>query len=904
MGWLPDKYQPLRDLVRRGDVDADLQDEMTHHLEAQIEANLAAGMTPEQAEAQARQRFGDVTRYRREAHREDRSHRRSDQRRESFTVARQEIRRAWRSLRRTPSFSLVAVMTLAVGIAASVAVFTVLDAIVLRPLPYPAADRLVRIMHPVPKIGPGHEWNISIAEFELFQREARSLAVVALYGNQRLTVSIDDQANRINAGMVSAGALPLLGASPLLGRLLVESDNDVASPTVVVLSEPYWRSRFGGAPDVVGASIRIEGATAEIVGVVAGNVALPDWPVDLWVPQRYQPGGPPHNSHVYRAIARLTEGATPETVSRELAALAAGYIDRFPTVYSQRFMENTGFTTRAVPWKDTVVGEAPRTLWVLFAASILVLLIAAANVANLFLVRSQTLRREVAVRALLGANRRQLAWHHFAEAILVAGAGLLVGLGLAWGGLRMLVAGLPNGAGPGGVTLPRLTEVVLDGHGVGFAAAVALLAGLAFVVIQFTIDPKGGEAVRAAQGTTPSRRENATRHLLVVTQVAVAMVLLAAAGLLIRSLQSLRNVNPGFDPSGVMVADLALPFNEYRTYDRTTEFYRLLTQRLEELPSIQVASVGSVVPLEAEDGCSVFDYPDRDPSTNVACILNAIVGPGYFTALGIKLDGRDLTWADIDGKTGGMLISDALARRIFPDGRVLDRAVNGPSPRTGAMYRVVGMTQDLRWEGLDRLPVEVGYFPIEAIPGTWLWSPPARMRLIVKVSGGSPLAVMPEIRRLVREIDPGAAVENPRTMDDIVTASMRRVSVLMLLLGISAAAALFLSVIGLYGVIAYTVARRTREIGVRIAIGAPAGSVRRTVVRQSLMVVAAGIGIGLLGTLVMGRLLASFLVGVAPNDPVTLIAVVAVLAAVAVVASLRPAMRAAAIDPVVALRSD
>ncbi len=904
MRWLPDKYQPLRDIFRRGDVDADLRDEMAHHIEAQVEANLAAGMSAEQAEAEARRRFGDPTRYRSEASREEVRQRRGDHRRERFTVARQEMRRAWRALRRTPSFSLVAVLTLAVGIAASVAVFTVLDAVVLRPLPYPDADRLVRIFHPVPKIGPNQEWNISIAEFELFGRERRTFDAVAIYGNQRLTVAFDDQASRVNAGMVSAGALPLLGASPLAGRLLTEGDNDVASPAVVLLSERYWRTRFGASPEVIGATLRIEGAAAEIVGVVAGRIGLPDWTVDLWVPQRYTPGAPPANNHVYWAVARLAPGVTPDAASRELAALATTYVDRFPTAYSPRFMENTGFTTRTVLWKDATIGDAPRTLWVLFAASALVLLIAAANVGNLFLVRSQTLRREVAVRSLLGANRSQLAWHHLAEAVLVVGAGLLLGLGLASVGLELLLAAMPDEAGRSGVTLPRLAEVALDARGVVFASGIALLAGLGFVAVQFASDPEGGEAVRAAQGLTASRRENAARHLLVVAQVAVAMVLLAAAGLLIRSFQSLRTVESGFDPSGVLVADLALPFSEYQTYERTTGFYRQLSQRLEELPSVRVATVGSAVPLEVDDGCSVFDYPDRDPGLNVSCILNTVIGPGYFTALGVAIEGRDLTWADIDGQTGGTAVSDVLARRIFPDGRVLDRAVNGPSPRTGPSFRVVGMTRALRWQGLDRPPAEVAYFPLEAIPGTWLWRPPARMRLVVKVAGGNPLALMPEVRQIVRDIDTDAAVENPRTMDDIVSASLRRVSVLMLLLGISAVAALFLSVIGLYGVVSYTVARRTREIGVRIAVGAPAASVGRAVVRQSLVVVAAGVGVGLLGALAMGRLLAGFLVGVAPADPITLIVVVAVLLAVAVVASLRPALRAAAIDPIVALRSE
>jgi predicted permease len=389
----------------------------------------------------------------------------------------------------------------------------------------------------------------------------------------------------------------------------------------------------------------------------------------------------------------------------------------------------------------------------------------------------------------------------------------------------------------------------------------------------------------------------------VVAQVGLSVVLLAAAGLMGRTFERLRSVEPGFDPSGVLVAELALPFNAYTKYDQTTGFYRSLVQQVEQLPAVASAAVGSDLPIAASDGCSLFDYPGRPDNVSTSCIRNAVIGPGYFTTLGVTLTGRDLEWSDLDSKTGAVVLSDALGRRLFEDDP-LDKAVNGPNDRTRPPYRVAGVTRQLVWERLDQPPTEIAFFPLEPIPGTWLWFPPARMRLLVKVSRGDPVSVVPAIREIVRSLDPEVALEEPRTMEQVVAGSLLRVRLVMLLLAVSAVAALILSVVGLYGVVAYSVARRTREIGVRIAVGAPAGRVRAEILRQSLRMTGAGLVIGLAGSVLLGRLMQSLLYGVSATDPVTLVAVAALLLAVTVGASIGPATRAAAIDPVAALREE
>ncbi len=388
-----------------------------------------------------------------------------------------------------------------------------------------------------------------------------------------------------------------------------------------------------------------------------------------------------------------------------------------------------------------------------------------------------------------------------------------------------------------------------------------------------------------------------------MSQITLAVILLAAAGLMQRTFQNLRSVEPGFDPTGVVAVDVALPYSRYQRYELTTGFYRQLVDQVKTIPGVRHAAVGSDLPIEASDGCSVFDYPDRPPTTDVTCIQNAIVGPEFFTTLGITLQGRDLTWADLDSKTGAAAISDVLARRLWPGGEALDRAISGPNDRTSPPFRVVGISQGLRWRGLDRAPVESAFFPLEPIPGTWLWSPPARVVLVAKVAG-EPVSIVPNIRQLARQIEPEVAISNPRSMEQVVARSLLRVRLIMTLLALASAVAVFLSVVGLYGVIAYLVTRRTQEIGIRIALGASASSVRRRIVGQSLGLAAGGVMLGIIGALALTRFLSGLLFGVSPTDPVTLGLAAVALLLVAAGASLVPARRATRVSPIEALRSE
>ena len=608
MSWRRDRYHELGEVFRRNDVDPDVREELDHHLASRIEENVRAGMTREEAAAEARRRFGDLERYRRETRAVERGHRSSIRRRERIALALQEARRAVRALVRTPTFTVAAVATLALGIGGTTAIFTLVDAIALRPLAYPAADRLVRVYHPVPKVGPGARWGISAAEFFHFRRHARTLDAIGVARTSRYNLSLAGRASQVNGGMVSASLLPLLGIRPVLGRLLTDDDNTRRKLDVVLLSERIWREQFGADSSLVGAEVRVEGSAAQVVGIVTG-AGLPGAAVDLWLPQPLDPGARAYNDHSYFAVARLADGVTPLQAEAELRSFLATYTETFPSAYSQAFMDRTGFTIELVPLKQDVVGDAARLLWVLLAAVGLVLAIACFNIGNLFLVRVHARRREVAVRSVLGASRGQIAWHHLSESLVLSlGAGVL-GIGLAWAGLRLFLGFLPGGRDPRvAALLPRLAEVQLGWVGVLFALGVALAAGVLFGLAPLFLSLRAGEALRrAGRGLTPSRRETAVRGGLVVAQIVMAVVLLAGAGLMLRTIQQLRMVEPGFDPTGVLAIDLALPYSRYQRHAESASWLDRLARRVEALPGVTRAGFGSDLPLEmGRGGCAIM----------------------------------------------------------------------------------------------------------------------------------------------------------------------------------------------------------------------------------------------------------------------------------------------------------
>jgi putative ABC transport system permease protein len=818
-----------------------------------------------------------------------------------------EGRHAARTLWRAPSFSLITLVTLALGIGAATAIFTLLDSVVLRPLPYANADRLVDLSSPVPKLKGQSVWGLARHEMFYFLQNGHSLENLGVYQLDQATVlgGGGGRPERVRRVATSASLFDVLGFRPALGRLLVAEDNHSRTPAVVVLSHGYWARRFGAAPDVVGRTLDVEGLPLTVVGVLPPGADLPDLTVDLWAPA-WVDSTTVFNNHTWSAIGRLRPGVSAADAERDLAPLTNRLPEVFPSVYNPRWVVNTGFRTAVVPLRDAVVGPLlTRALWTLFGAVALVLLIAGANVANLFLVRLDARRRELAVRAALGAGRAQLAWQSLTESLLLALLAAVLAMAIAQGMLRAILAVAPS-------ELPRLSEVHLSSAGIAFAGGVALLAGAAFGVL-----PLMGERLdlgllrEAGRGLTSSRRGMAVRRVLVASQMALAVVLLAAAVLMVRTFRNLRAVQPGFDPSGVLTLDVALPEQRYggslpyaQAAELATGFYQQLADRVRGLPGVRAVGFTDRMPLVSGDWCTgiTLEGPTPEAATG-ACPPSTLVSPGYFEAMGIRVEGRAPDWSGMLAHDGAVVVSRAFADHRWPNESPIGKGMKFSGTRP-PFYRVVGVARDVRGLGVDAPPPEYVYFPMLGIPDAPLWSPPSYMHLVLKTAAGDPLALTGAVTRVVQELEPEAAVANVTTVESLLDASMAKQSFTMVLLLIAAASAMLLSAVGIYGVISYLVAQRRGEIGLRVALGAQAPEVTGMVLRQSLTLALSGVAVGLLAAWGTTRVLRALLFGVRPADPVTLILVPLALLGVAALASYAPARRAARIDPAEALRTE
>jgi predicted permease len=880
-----------------------LDDELLFHLEGRIDELVAQGMPRADAEAEARRRFGNLDAHRTATLAIDdqiiQEHRRMD----FLDTITRELRHAARSLARSRGFTAAAIVTLALGIGAATAIFTMLDAVVLRPLPFANADRLVQLTSPVPKFKGDTLWGLARHEEFYFKDNSRSIEDIGVYQDAEVTVGgdgSDHPAERARAAQASAGLFRVLGITPELGRNILLDDNRPRTRTVVVLGHGYWQRRFGGDPDILGKAIDVDGYPMTVIGILPASAQLPDAPVDLWYPANTYPGQPAYNNHTWNAIARLRPGFTAADAQRELAPLTARLPELYPNAEPPRFVENTGFYTQVRPLRDVVVGEVmTRALWILFGSVLVVLLIAAANLSSLFLVRVDARRRETAVRAALGADRSHLAAQLLAESVLIAlGAGLL-GIALAELALKVLLAMAPT-------SLPRLSEVHLGGAAVAFAAGGALLVALVLGLVPLFGSSLLDLAVLrdGARGATVSRRRHLVRGTLVVSQVALSLVLITAAGLMVRSFRNLRSVKPGFDPSGVLTMTIAVPEQRYgRDYVQTSAFYEQLITRVEQLPGVSVAGVSEKIPLKSGNLCIgvSIEVPDSDRAIG-DCPSSVLVSPGYFEAMGIRIEGEPLTWSGMEAHDGRMIVSRAFAdlhhwagQGAFGKGLHYDGA---------PWYRVSGVAADVLADGFDQPPVSLVYFPMLPVPRSGFWGAPTEMNLVVRTKSTNAMALAPSITRIVSELEPAAATANATLMSTLVAKSMARRTFTMMLLGIAAAMALLLSVVGLYGVLSYVVGQRRGEIAIRMALGAQVAQVGRMVVAQSLRLAALGVTIGIVAALASMHVLQSLLFGVKPTDPLLLVLSAALLLLVAVAAGWLPARRAASIDPADALRAE
>lgn len=808
-----------------------------------------------------------------------------------------ELRLAFRALVKQPGFTTIAVLTMALGVGANSAIFSVVDAVMLRPLPFRDADRVVMINEHTPQFPL---LSLSAENYRDVCAEARSFQACGAFRNTTLNLSGGDEPQRVTAKMISANMLPLLGVEPEIGRGFTADEDARGGEPVVILSHGTWQTRFGGRSNVLGERVLLDGGPATIVGVVPATFRLFQ-SADVFVPigpfiavqpedRGWHPG--------IQALARLKDGVTIDEARTEVAGIAA----RLEKAYPQTNNKTTMFVTRA---RDVMIQGVRTALLVLLAAVAGVLLIACINVAGLLLARGLSRRRDVAMRIALGASRRRVVMHLLAEAVLLSLAGGAVGLVLAAFSVPVLVQLV-------GPTLPRADAVAVDMRVVLFTFALALGTGVifglvpAFQTVRIDVREALNEAGRSGMsGGGWQRRARAT---LVIAEIAVTVVLTIGAALLIRSFARLQQVSPGFEATGALAVEVPLSGRKYNDDALRTSVVDRLLERISGLPSVRGAAVTTVLPLSGAGATIHFNIKGRPPSGPDQYRLagyRAVSGQ-YFQTLGIPLKrGRFIDARDRQGSPHVIVINETMARQHFPHEDPLGQRIQlgtEPDPDPNFPYmEVVGVVGDVLQQPDAEAKSEM-YVPYGQYPDAILRRMYSNVTLVVRTAG-PPSSAAPSVRQVVREIDPDQPVANVRTLDDVMAASVSQPRFRTLLLGVFAAIALTLAGIGVYGLLAHGVAQRLNEFGVRMALGASAADVVHLVLRQGITLAVVGLGIGLLSAVAVVRALNTVLYEISPWDPLAWIVSAATLLGVSLLASWLPAKRALRVDPVIALRA-
>ncbi|MEJ7810812.1 MAG: ABC transporter permease, partial [Gemmatimonadaceae bacterium] len=764
----------------------------------------------------------------------------------------QELRQVAWKLARTPGFTFVSVLTLALGIGATTAIFTVVNGVLLRPLPYPEPERLVGLWLAAPGIGV-EQVGQSDGTYFVNRSEARTLEGIGVYEAGAVNLTGGSEPERVTASWITAGLLPVLGVRPAQGRWIAEAEDRPGAPPVALIGAALWRRKFGADPAIVGRIIQVDGISREIVGVMPDRFALPDAATQLWLPLAFDPAHVQAFSFNYTGVGRLRRGVSMEDARRDLQRLLPVLPERYPSFVSKDLFAKVRFATLVHPLRDDVVGDVGRVLWVILGTAGVVLLIACANVANLFLVRAEGRQKEIAVRSALGASQSDLLRLALTESLLLAAVGGALGVTLAWSGVRALVRAAP-------VALPRLAEVSVDARTLAVAALVAVLAGLLFSVLpilRYRAISLAGALKEGSRGSTSGRERHRARNALVVSQVALALVLLAGAGLMARSFSRLRAVDPGFDAARLLTVRLALPNAAYPRGAERARLFSRLVDRLRETPGVRAAAAVSKMPLlpDGRSNTAVWIESLRAGPNDMPPVHDiAMATDGYFKTMGIALrEGRDFEPAERERGTDAVVVSDALARHHWPGRSAIGQRLR-PSP-AGPWYTVVGVVASVRGAGLEHPPEEMVYFPmVPMVPvaGDTFVDVNHNMSLAVRTEG-DPRSAIAALRREVRALDAGLPLFNLRTMDDVLHGSTVRTSFTLLLLGVASGVALLLGAVGIYGVISYTVSLRTREVGVRMALGARARDVAWMVTRQGIALALLGVALGLGGAVALTR---------------------------------------------------
>jgi putative ABC transport system permease protein len=815
------------------------------------------------------------------------------------------MRHALRRLFSTPAFSLTAAITLAAAIGANALIFSIVNGVLLKPLPYERPDTLVGVWHVAPGLMQG-PLNQAPSTYFLYREQAESFEDIGLWDNASVTLTGRGEPEEVEAIQVTDGTLPILGIHPALGRTFTREDDSPSGPDTILISHAYWQRAFAGRPDAVGQSVVMNGRPRQVIGVLPEGFRFLRFNPDVVIPLRLNRAEVRLGQFNYQAVARLKPGVTLERANSDLARLIPRLVDMFPMPpgLTREMFEEVKLGPNVRPLHEDVVGDIGRALWILFGTVGLVLLVACANVANLFLVRAEGRQQELAVRLALGAGLRRVAGELLSESLLLGLCGGAIGLALAYGGIQLLLALEPS-------RLPRLNEITIEPIVVAFTLAISALAGVLFgvaPVVKYARPQLAAALKENGRGSSDGRERHRTRNTLVVAQVAMALVLLVASGLMIRTFAEMRDVPPGFtEPDKLLTVRINVPTALVADPAQVALTHEQIQNRLASIPGVTSVGASSSITMDGNDSNDpIFAEGVPTPEGKIPPLRrHKWIGGDYFATMGNPIvAGRDITWADVHARRPYALVSQNLAVELFggPQAAIGRRVRQTPSNDWREVIGVVGSDHD---DGVTRPATTTVYWPMLQEN---FWDVPLRaqrsMAYAIRTERLRDPGFLKEVQQAVWAVNPNLPLANVATMREIYDDSMAQTSFMLVILGIASAVTLLLGVVGIYGVIAYVVAQRRREVGIRMALGAAAGEVQTLFVRHGLLITAIGLTVGAVSAAALSRVMGALLFNVSPLDPLTYVAGILALGTVAVLATWIPARQATHVDPAIALRGE
>jgi predicted permease len=814
------------------------------------------------------------------------------------------VKHALRRLFKTPAFALTAIITVGAAIGANALIFSVVNGVILKPLPFPDPSSLVGAWLVAPGVMKG-ELQQSAGTYFMIRDSAQSFTDIGLWQNSSVTITGRGEPEQVEALYVTDGTFPVLGIRPALGRLFSREDDLPNGPKVAMITHRYWQRAFNASPSAIGQSVMINGVAREVIGVLPEDFKFLRANPVVILPDQIDRSTIHAAGFNYQAVARLKPGVSIAQANADVNRLLPTLTQRFPLPQglTPKMFEEAHFGSLVRPLDIDVVGDIGKMLWILLGTVGMVLLVACANVANLFLVRAEARQQELAIRLALGAEARQVAWQLMAESLLVAVLGGVLGIALAYGGIQLLLYLQP-------AQLPRLNEITLDPIVLLFTLAVSLIAGLLFgaiPVLKYARPHMASALKDSSRGSSEGRERHRARNTLVVAQVALATVLLVASGLMIRTFLAVRDVPTGFrDPAQVLTMRISIPTAIVKDEDQAVATHEQIVRRLEAIAGVQSVGISSSVTMDGNgnnDPIWVEDFP-FDASKVPPLRRHKYIGEKYFETMGNTLvAGRYISWDDVHNAANVALVSENLAREYWGEpSKAIGRRIRR-NPKAD-WVEIVGVTGNERQDGSTEPAPTIIYWPMKSRGFDGVVSVQRSQAYVIRSSRLNDPGFLSEVQQAVWGVNPNLPLARVRTLEQIYGASMAETSFVLVILGIAASVTLLLGLVGIYGVIAYIVAQRRREVGIRMALGAQGGSVQRIFLTRGLSLTAIGLAVGLISAAALMRLLSSMLFGVNAFDPITYAGVAAGLGAVALLATWLPARQATRVDPMLALRAE